>query len=520
MSAYSRRGFLAAALATGEAVSAVSRGEPQRPGSHQRPNILLLFSDQHNAGVMGCAGHPDVKTPRLDQLAAEGVRFARAYCQDGVCAPSRASMLTGHYPRTTGVLYNPDRPPRPEALTTLHAHLKANGYRTAAFGKRHLPRPYDPGFDYTCTTLQDRWDPSDENYWDWIEEQGALETFERDWNAEFGHRFTPNRAVEMCSRLSELDPSQTMEAYTARKTMEYLRDARNHDAPFFAWCSFYRPHQPYTPLPGYAAPYPLYQVHLPGSLHEPAGHLPPLLRRFRRNEKKPWCLGLAAKDVTLYRRYIAYYYALVAEIDYHIGTVLDTLDAEGLADNTIVIYTSDHGDFVGHHGMIEKIHNGHNVYEDTLRVPFIMRLPGAMTPGTREDLVELVDLYPTLLELTGITPPAGPPLPGKSLVSNLRHGTPVGRAVAFSENYIMLTAIASRYKLGGWIERPEDGFPDLFFDREKDPLEMRNLHDEAAVRNERDALRAAMADFVGNTLNVTNKALRPQALREGSAPVS
>jgi len=136
----------------------------------KRPNVLLLFSDQHHAGVMGCAGHPTVRTPHLDRLAGEGVRFSRAYSPDGVCIPARAAMFTGRYPRTTGVLYNADVPPEPDKLLPLHKLLQAKGYRTGAFGKMHLPRGLrEGGWDASATTISPQQDPSDENYWDWVQ---------------------------------------------------------------------------------------------------------------------------------------------------------------------------------------------------------------------------------------------------------------------------------------------------------------------------------------------------------------
>jgi hypothetical protein len=125
-----RRTFLKAS-AINVAVAAAGCYGAKLPKSRRgRPNILLLFSDQHHAGVMGCAGHPLVKTPNLDRLASRGVRFTRAYCPDGICVPSRTSMFTGLYPRTTGVIYNSDAPPHPERLHPLHSLLRANGYLT------------------------------------------------------------------------------------------------------------------------------------------------------------------------------------------------------------------------------------------------------------------------------------------------------------------------------------------------------------------------------------------------------
>jgi arylsulfatase A-like enzyme len=496
----SRRSFMGSAVAAGAYGLLADGAEPE-----EQPNILLLFSDQHHAGVMGCAGHPDVITPNLDRMATEGVRFDRTYCQDGVCVPSRTSMMTGQYPRSTGVLYNPDRPTKPESMVPLQQKLRDSGYYTGAFGKRHLGKGLDHGWDASATTLPKRHEPSDDYYWDWIGEQGALETFEWDWNAEFGNRHKPSRCAPMASRISELNPDQTMEAYTARRSMAFMREAKKRKQPFFCWSSFYRPHQPYTPQRAYVEQYDLDAIELPKSLYEAPEKLPPLLERQRRAKGLPWCLGLAAEDVSLYRRYIGYYYALVTEIDAHMGEIMRMLETEGLAENTIVIYSSDHGDFVGHHGMIEKMHSGHNVYEDTLRVPFIVHAPGRIAAQkARTDLVELVDLYPTVLDLAGIEKDS---MPGRSLAPTLFEGTPLGRDVAFSENWVMLSAIGARYKLGSWLERPENGFPDMLFDRHEDPLEMNNLIGKPEGAEAMASLREAMREWSERTPNVTGKSL-------------
>ncbi|MBN1670129.1 MAG: sulfatase-like hydrolase/transferase [Kiritimatiellae bacterium] len=476
----------------------------------KKPNILLLFSDQHNAGVLGCEGHPDVKTPALDRLACTGVRFTRAYCQDGICVPSRASMMTGQYPRTVGVLYNTDPAPMPERFEPLPAMLRRNGYRTGAFGKRHMPRSLDGGWDIACTTLTANHDPSDEYYREWIEQRGKQDAFLRDWRAETGGA----HAAPMASLLSDLAPEETMEAYTAQKTIAFLEDAAQGDRPFFAWCSFYRPHQPYTPLPMYADMYEPSKIRMPDSLREPAENLPPLLQHYRSNEKPPWCLGRAAENEDLYRMYIAYYYALVTEIDHHVDAVISALERLGLADNTIVIYTSDHGDFVGAHGMIEKIAHGHNIYEDTLRVPLIVSWPGKARRGAVvDDLVELVDLYPTLLDMAGIDPPDKPySLPGRSLTPTLVEGAALGREYAVSENWSQVSVIGRDHKLGVWIappkamsERPRHrisgfrDFGDMLFDRNTDPLELTNIAGKPEAAAVEKDLRAKLAEWEKKT---------------------
>ena len=446
------------------------------------PNILVLYADQHNAGVLGCAGHPDVKTPHMDRLASEGVRFNRAYCQDGVCVPSRASMMTGQYCRTIGVLDNSRWKKGPESFLPLAQYLQSKGYRTAAFGKRHMPRTLDIGFDRTCSTLDPKNEPSDEHYWDWVKDQGQYDAFMRDWMGEQGK----GRSSPMGSHVSELKPENTMEAYTARKTIDFLREAGKQKKPFFCWTSFLRPHQPYTPPKQYADMYDQAKIQLPASLYERPENLPPGLKRLRYHEEPPWCLAKAARDISLYRRYIAYYYALVTEVDHHIGSIMEVLRKEGLDRDTIVIYTSDHGDFVGAHGMIEKSAQAHNVYEDTLRVPLIIRPAVAEAMAGRwptrlrknavsDDLIELIDLYPTLLDLAGVERPKDYRLPGRSLVSTLKDGKAVGRDFAISESLSQVSIITPRHKLGVWIKPQADGYGDMLFDRERDPYETHNF---------------------------------------------
>ncbi len=480
-----RRHFLQTGLCT--AATAVVK---------ERPNILLLFSDQHNAGVLGAAGHPQVRTPALDRLASDGVRFTRAYCQDGVCLPSRASLMTGQFCRTLGLLHNPDVLQQPERFTTLPRVLRDAGYHTAAFGKRHLPPSLDRDWDYCGTTMPPGGEPSDEYYWDWVRRHNHFAAFERDWNAEFGYRAPGKRVEPLTCLLSQLPLGFTMEAYTAGKTIEYLRQAKQRGKPFFCWSSFYRPHQPYTPLPHYARRYPADSIALPPTLREPPSSLPPMFQQWRANHRNPWCLGRAAIEVDLYRTYIAYYYALVAEIDDHVARILATLEQEGLADNTIVIYTSDHGDFVGFHGMAEKCALGHNVYEDTLRVPLILRWPGRIRAGMRADgLTELIDLLPSLLEFVRVALPPGQTFPGRSFAPVVLRGQPSEKRYAISENWSQVAVIGERFKLGAWLGEELGGFGDLLFDRQTDPFEIGNLAGHPAAAEEEADMRQFLQEW-------------------------
>ena len=450
-----------------------------RSGRKNPPNVLFLFADQHNAGVLGCEGHPDVKTPNFDRLAAAGMRFTRAYCQDAVCGPSRAALMTGLYPRTLGILENGEKIPGSVAYMPLPTLLKQNGYDTACFGKQHLSPSMSVTWDTAFGVLLNE---TPTGYWQWIEQRGLFMVFLNDWLAEFGFALSGvNYAAPLGSRLSKLPPDATMEAYVTDKTIEFLKRRQPSDRPFFCWTSFYRPHQPYTPVAKWADQYDPDKIHLPASLRQPPAQLPPFLQNWRNKDGRPWNLAEAAREEQIYRRYIAYYYALVSEIDCDIGQIMETLKLTGLDENTLVIYSSDHGDFVGYHGMVEKCADGHNVYEDTLRVPLIFYWKGKILAGKEAaDLVELVDIYPTLLEFCGITPPPTIRLAGRSLVSTLTAGKPLGRSYAISENYSQISVITDRYKLGHWIKPPLAArdfrsFGDLLFDRQSDPLELTNL---------------------------------------------
>ena len=300
-----------------------------------------------------------------------------------------------------------------------------------------------------------------------------------------------------------------MEAWTARKAIDFIRESAKGDKPFFCWTSFYRPHQPYTPLPQYYEQYDRSKLRLPASLHEPLAHLPPKLQDFR-NAKNRWGLYLAEKNEGLYRHFLACYYGCLTEIDHHIGTILEVLKETGQADNTIILYTADHGDFATHHGLVEKFPWGHNVYEETLRVPLIVHWPGRVRSGdVRQDLVELLDLYPTLLELTGIGPPRGYALPGRSLAATLKNGTMHDRRYAVCENPYMLTVVSQHMKLGAWIERQKGDFPDMLFDRVRDPLEVENLISRDETKGAEKEIRDAMRVWMERTPNVSGKLLRP-----------
>jgi arylsulfatase A-like enzyme len=201
-------------------------------GPKQKPNILLLFSDRHQADCMGSQNHSDVITPNLDKLAKSGTVFNRAYCRDGVCVPSRMSLMTGLYPRRLGILHNTGRSSVIDEIISLQSVLKDNGYYTAAIGKRHLIGVADLGWDYYQSHIKK--ESPGNSYWEWIEQQGYLDEFQHDWSAEFGGKYP---TADLGTRISKLPENMTMEAFTKHQTLKLVRVQKNRDKPFFCWAS-------------------------------------------------------------------------------------------------------------------------------------------------------------------------------------------------------------------------------------------------------------------------------------------
>jgi len=229
---------------------------------------------------------------------------------------------------------------------------------------------------------------------------------------------------------------------------------------------------------------------MPESLHQPANELPPMLADLRKSKNGIWCLGLAAEDEQLYRDYIGSYYALVTEIDARVGEIFAELEKTGMTENTIIIYASDHGDFVGAHGMIEKAALGHNVYEETLQVPMLFFWKGKFQSGYKSnDLVGLIDIYPTLMELAGIKRPAcNYPLQGISLAKTLTKKASTKRKYMVSENWSQASVITKDYKLGIMLDptvaaskRDYRSFGNMLFERETDAYEVKNQINSAEL---------------------------------------
>lgn len=484
----------------------------------QKPNVIIFFADQFNKKVMGFEDHPDVITPNLDALAEESLVYDRAYCTTGVCVPSRSSLLTGIYPRTLGLLNNSGYTSVMDDVVSMASIFKLNGYNTYAIGKRHVKGAIDEGWHIKKGHA---YDPCDnDNYVDWIERMGYIKEFSKDYGAEFGRgpkgstEFKADfKTADLGTRLSELPEGYTMEAYTASEAIKMIKDQSKSKKPFFCWANFYRPHQPYTPLKKYMDMYDVSHwgegtkkgdgIKKPENFYEPTANLPPLLQRQRNGGSKVWNMDKAFKNEQLWRNYIGAYYALVTEVDHYLGEILQALKEEGIEKETIIIFTSDHGDFVGNHGMVEKAAAGQNVYEDILNIPLIVKIPGKTAGKRTAELVTLADVLPTLIDLLDLkVPELKYPIQGKSMEDLILKGDSMNRDYIVSESWSQASVITPEYKLGIMLDpspvfenKDYREFGDMFFVREEDPLEIHNKIDTKKYSDIRMKLRDYYEDF-------------------------
>ncbi|MQA02989.1 MAG: choline-sulfatase [Streptosporangiales bacterium] len=433
-----------------------------------RPNVLLLMADQLSASWLPSYGHTVVSSPAVDRLAADAVVFENAYCPSPLCAPSRASMLTGRLPSRTGV-YDNAADMRP-SLPTLAHHLRAAGYRTCLSGKMHFVGPDQlHGFEERLTT--DIY-PGD---LDWTP----------DWRLPMKDRYSWYHTMDSvqyparCRASMPMDYDDEVAFQAVRKIYDFARDPDN--TPFFLTASFTHPHDPWELRSEYWDRYDLADIPDPTVPRIPLDDADAHSRRLREM--------FGADEVQLgdeqVRKARHGYYAAVSYVDARIGELLDALDDSGLADDTIVVLTSDHGEMLGERGLWYKM----SFYEHSARVPLMIRVPGR-TPRRVEAPVSLLDLAPTVVDLSGVTPDRLD-VDGMTLAP-LVDGRRADRGAPVVAEYLAegVTAPAvmvrnERFKL---IRCPGD--PDLLYDLATDPDELDNLAGSCAYAGTLDTLGA------------------------------
>ena len=438
-----------------------------------RPNILLITTDQQRYDTLGCNGNPWSKTPNLDALAKQGAAFRRAYCQNPVCIPSRACIYTGRYTHQHGVDYMEsiidDTPGLPDSETTFMERLQHAGYHTGAFGKIHMMPPEKGWHEKKLTGGKGaRWTksaglpiglaPLGRDYAAWLEERhpGAYEMI-------YEQRRQPEYRQYKTALTNVLPLEEYVDYWTTENTIDFVR--RDHGKPFCVQCGFCGPHGPVDPPKPYDTIYEQDDALLPPNYRVDEDGNP--------RETTP-------EEDAVARRFCAYYYGLVGLIDDMVGRIVAALEERGIRQNTLIIFTSDHGEMLFDFGRGGK----GNFYEPVIRMPLIVAPPRPSLDGLEiEGLVETFDIAATALDY------AGAEIPPRMSASSLRpllDGDGSGKEAALCEYVVNdrsfrgICIRTERHKYVHWDrERPEQ-----FFDLQEDPLERRNLIDDPTYRDE------------------------------------
>lgn len=451
---------------------------PAEPApAHTRPNVLFVISDDLSSRIQP-TGYEGVMTPVLDRLARDATTFQRAYCQYPVCGPSRASFLSGLYPQTTGILDNTARiaDTLPGATSIPRAFRQA-GYWTAAVGKvfhHPLDNPGNDTWDQTLAFENDEMEVERVARGKFEKEHGAI-TAPRNRKAWKEHLLTvaPQTRNQGVKGLgpgygpSGLRDEQHSDGKNARQVAAWITEKANGERPFLIACGFHKPHIPFLAPDAYFARYPVDSITLS---HPPAGDwddIPALA-----GTKQYLDYGfptLPLEDDARRREFMQAYYACISFVDTQLGLIIEALHTSGQWDNTIIIFIGDNGYRLGEHFLWGKV----TLFEESARLPMLVRVPGVTHGASSRGLVEMVDLFPTLAELCAVTPPAG--LQGRSFSRQLQDPEAPGKEYAYTVvkrgEHLGLAIRFEHWRYTEW------GSPDQaeLYDLNSDPGEFTNL---------------------------------------------
>lgn len=423
----------------------------------KKPNVLFLISDDLTTTALSCYENKVCKTPNIDKLAEQGMRFTKTYCQYPVCGPSRASFMFGYYPSaTTTYGYVSGRKNVGEERQSLSQLFKDNGYYTARVSKiYHMGVPIDIEEGSNGT--------DDEASWTERFNSQALE-WQTPGEAELAQD-NPDGKIErkggnvMTIVKAEGDDLVHSDGKTAKKASELIR--AHKDEPFFLAVGFVRPHVPFVAPKRYFDPYSYKEIVMPEVIENDWDDIPKRGINYVNSVKNKITEEQGRKAV-------AGYYASVSFMDDQVGKVLKTLKDEGLEDNTIVVFTSDHGFHLGEHNFWMKV----SLHEESVRIPMIIKVPGKK-PAVCESFTELVDMYPTIAELAGLK--YSKHVQGESLVKTLDNPQRKVRDEAFSVSQGGKTFLI-RTDIWAYIQYNEDASEGMeLFDMENDPQQFHNL---------------------------------------------
>lgn len=455
----------------------------------EKYNVLFIIADDLTATAVSSYENIASKTPNIDKLAAEGTRYTRAYSQYPVCGPSRASLMFGYYPNATKTYgYVSGREEVGDSRKSWSQLFKDNGYYTARVSKiYHMGIPIDIE---TGSNGQD-----DAASWTERFNSQALE-----WKAEgeaelvqnnpFGDK--PRKGGNVMTIVkADGDDLVHSDGKTAEKAIELIRNHKNK--PFFLAVGMVRPHVPFVAPKSYFEPYPHSQIVLPPKVENDWDDIPARGINYVTSVN-----GEMSEEQE--KKAVAGYYASVSYMDAQVGKILNTLKEEGLEDNTIVIFTSDHGFHLGEHRFWMKV----SLHEESVRVPLIIKMPGK-EPAVCHSFTELLDLYPTVSELAGLKYPKN--IQGKSIAKTLENPSFEVRDMAFSVSQGGKSFLV-RTKKWEYIQYDEDAGSGMeLFDMEYDPKQYNNLANNpqyAEVRKEmQNRLAAKLKEVRTNDLDVS-----------------
>ena len=453
------------------------------------PNILLISTDQHRKDAIGCFGNPSIKTPNIDSIADRGIRFDSMFAAYPVCAPNRASIVTGRYPSVHRLRINGMRLPKSE--TTLMEVLRAGGYRTYGAGKMHFgpqwefpadgrpiqdpdpttaidPQPQELpwyGFDRVELTEDHRAGP----YAGYLESKGF-----NVWD-ELNSASYPQSATER----SKFPDGHHQTTWITDRAIDFV-DAHQSPDPLFLWVSYVHPHHPFNPPAPYDEMYAAADMPLPVWDESEASRWPDAYRlKYEAFGTGHEAVGLNEFSDDDWRRIKAYYYGMITHIDVNIGRILQSFSARGLLDNTIVAFTTDHGEMLGDHHLLFK----GTTYDCITNVPFIIAGPGIPDTGaSRSLLTSSIDIMPTLLELAGVHEPQPSPVQGSSLVPAFLDDNYNIRDALLIENAGVRRSIRTEEELLTWHGESTRG---ELYNLVDDPHCLRNLWDEPEFNSRR-----------------------------------
>jgi arylsulfatase A-like enzyme len=426
-------------------------------GRKRKPNLLFIWTDEQRADTMAVYGNKKIRVPNFNKLAAESIVFKSAYVTQPVCTPNRSAVMTGQWPHESGLVTN--NIPLSKETPCLNELIDDPDYRTAYMGKWHLGDEIFAQHDF------EEWVSMEDGYSAYYargRSRDARSSYHH-YLVGLGHK--PPKQGGKFSRgyAASLPLEHCKPKFLERSACDFLR--RHRDEPFMLYINFLEPHMPFTgPLDDMYDPD---EIDLPPNFNDPLEENEPesYKKKVRSDARK---YGTTERD---FRELIARYWGLNSQVDLSVGVILDKLEELGLADNTIVVYTSDHGDMMGAHRMVAK----GVMYEESVRIPWLMRVPAM---GHRQRIIEQpvsqIDLVPTLLELMGRSEVAAG-LPGQSLI-------PLVKGERVTEDHVFIEwgskpRVRTVVSPDGWKLCLSKEDKCQLFNLRDDPYETTNLYD-------------------------------------------